>query len=236
MRAAAAFLLLFSPAILAADLIVTIPSAAVPNAIARCDTQRIALRIRAVDWSNDICATIMVRLGLRVLTEADSEAAGRTSVSAAENAAAATTAAALVAFDADFPYPVTSAACGDSILDTEFGEACDDGNTVDGDGCTADCQIETASADVSWDDVADAEGYRVYWREPVDAYGNDRVAGFLRCDAQGQPASCLPCDLGAPPRCESVLTLPVVPRWYFVATSFNGSGESGQSNEVFKDF
>ena len=32
------------------------------------------------------------------------------------------------------------AACGDGVLDV--GEECDDGNTVDGDGCSANCTIE----------------------------------------------------------------------------------------------
>ena len=29
--------------------------------------------------------------------------------------------------------------CGDSIVNISSGEACDDGNTVDGDGCSANC-------------------------------------------------------------------------------------------------
>ena len=38
----------------------------------------------------------------------------------------------------DVPADVGKAAvCGDGVLDP--GEACDDGNTVDGDGCQADC-------------------------------------------------------------------------------------------------
>ena len=40
--------------------------------------------------------------------------------------------------------PVTSASCGDSVVQT--GEQCDDGNTVDGDGCEHDC---TVTADVT---------------------------------------------------------------------------------------
>lgn len=32
--------------------------------------------------------------------------------------------------------------CGDGIVDDAFGEACDDGNLTDGDGCDASCQIE----------------------------------------------------------------------------------------------
>ena len=30
--------------------------------------------------------------------------------------------------------------CGDGIVDSEFGEVCDDGNTQSGDGCSADCK------------------------------------------------------------------------------------------------
>ncbi len=32
--------------------------------------------------------------------------------------------------------------CGDGILDAAFGEECDDGNNVDGDGCSASCRHE----------------------------------------------------------------------------------------------
>lgn len=35
----------------------------------------------------------------------------------------------------------TFAACGDGTVNVMAGEACDDGNTVDGDGCSATCQI-----------------------------------------------------------------------------------------------
>jgi cysteine-rich repeat protein len=48
--------------------------------------------------------------------------------------------------------PATGPQCGNSLL--EAGEACDDGNTMTGDGCDASCQIEvvpsscTATADV----------------------------------------------------------------------------------------
>jgi cysteine-rich repeat protein len=33
--------------------------------------------------------------------------------------------------------------CGDSIIQEEFGEECDDGNNIDGDGCSADCIEES---------------------------------------------------------------------------------------------
>ena len=36
--------------------------------------------------------------------------------------------------------------CGDGTLNITAGEECDDGNTVDGDGCSATCTIEAAGA------------------------------------------------------------------------------------------
>ena len=36
--------------------------------------------------------------------------------------------------------------CGDAILQTVFGEECDDGNNVDGDFCAADCTIEVSGS------------------------------------------------------------------------------------------
>ncbi len=32
--------------------------------------------------------------------------------------------------------------CGDGVIDSTDGEACDDGNSIAGDGCSADCQVE----------------------------------------------------------------------------------------------
>ena len=32
--------------------------------------------------------------------------------------------------------------CGDGVLDADAGEACDDGNNINGDGCAADCITE----------------------------------------------------------------------------------------------
>jgi cysteine-rich repeat protein len=33
--------------------------------------------------------------------------------------------------------------CGDGVLQTKFGETCDDGNVVEGDGCSSACQVES---------------------------------------------------------------------------------------------
>ena len=40
------------------------------------------------------------------------------------------------------------AACGNGVLDP--GEACDDGNTASGDGCSATCTIESGLAARPW--------------------------------------------------------------------------------------
>jgi cysteine-rich repeat protein len=32
--------------------------------------------------------------------------------------------------------------CGDGNVDSQFGEGCDDGNTISGDGCSTTCQKE----------------------------------------------------------------------------------------------
>ena len=33
--------------------------------------------------------------------------------------------------------------CGNGLVDAAAGETCDDGNTTPGDGCDANCQVET---------------------------------------------------------------------------------------------
>ncbi|KAF2676408.1 zincin [Lentithecium fluviatile CBS 122367] len=42
----------------------------------------------------------------------------------------------------DIYYEVCRGVCGDGILALANGEACDDGNNIDGDGCSADCRVE----------------------------------------------------------------------------------------------
>jgi cysteine-rich repeat protein len=39
-----------------------------------------------------------------------------------------------------------SSSCGDGIIDPDCAEGCDDGNTTDGDGCSATCTLETCGA------------------------------------------------------------------------------------------
>jgi cysteine-rich repeat protein len=41
----------------------------------------------------------------------------------------------------------TPAACGNGIFEPQFGEECDDGNTVDGDGCSSSCKCESGRPD-----------------------------------------------------------------------------------------
>jgi len=51
----------------------------------------------------------------------------------------------------DYDYTIlctvvsSTSICGDGNLDPDLGETCDDGNTVGGDGCSSDCQLETCS-------------------------------------------------------------------------------------------
>jgi cysteine-rich repeat protein len=49
--------------------------------------------------------------------------------------------------------------CGNGILETENGEQCDDGNTADGDGCSAICELENEAPDCS----AAAPSVSVIW-------------------------------------------------------------------------
>jgi len=126
-------LLLCSPAY-AVNLICALPNSAVARAQELCEVLRKELRVRVSEWSNNTCATQMLFLGLRQANRIDSR---RT----ADQAGAVTTSTAINTFEPLIPNP-TPALCGDGTLDTEFGEACDDGNRVDGDLCDSSCQIE----------------------------------------------------------------------------------------------
>jgi cysteine-rich repeat protein len=48
--------------------------------------------------------------------------------------------------------PVLPAVCGDGIVNLAGGETCDDGNTLDGDGCQANCRVEPCAAARQSDD------------------------------------------------------------------------------------
>jgi cysteine-rich repeat protein len=61
---------------------------------------------------------------------------------------------AALALGALSPLTARAAACGDGVQDA--GESCDDGNVVDGDGCSATCQVECDDSDGDgWCDASD---------------------------------------------------------------------------------
>jgi cysteine-rich repeat protein len=76
-------------------------------------------------------------------------------------------------------------ACGDGTVDEDLGEECDDGNTEDGDSCSADCTIPTADGwtatyngpDNSFDGVSELA---------IDGSGNIYALGFSRSLATGE--------------------------------------------------
>lgn len=127
-------LLLAAPAG-AVDLVCAVPAAAVPRAVEICETLRLQKRIRAADWSNDVCATELLRIGL-VTTERKiaTDTARRTTRTIVNDA--------VVAYQANHPTALTAAECGDGTTDAEYGETCDDGNRTNGDGCSDVCQTE----------------------------------------------------------------------------------------------
>lgn len=48
--------------------------------------------------------------------------------------------------------PGETIACGDGVVNEDFGETCDDGNRVSGDGCSVSCQSEGAGSGTGSDD------------------------------------------------------------------------------------
>ncbi len=131
---ALAFLLLLPASALAVDLVCTVPAAQVSRAVELCEELRLNLGIRTSEWSNDVCATQFLRIGLREGEKRSTERASRQTVNNNVDLA-------LETFKSNWPLLVR-ASCSDGTLDTEFGEACDDGNQTNGDGCDEECQIE----------------------------------------------------------------------------------------------
>ena len=65
-----------------------------------------------------------------------------------------------------------SSTCGNGVVDVAAGEECDDGNQVSGDGCSADCTIET-------DYACSSPGHLCV---STVVCGDGRVAGREQCD------------------------------------------------------
>ncbi len=64
--------------------------------------------------------------------------------------------------------PSVEGECGDGIVDTR--EACDDGNTAGGDGCSATCQIENPAVCGDGDELREVLRHRrliVAYEEPT---------------------------------------------------------------------
>lgn len=53
----------------------------------------------------------------------------------------------------DIYWEVCRGVCGDGILALANGETCDDGNNVDGDGCSADCKVENVTPETCGDGI-----------------------------------------------------------------------------------
>ncbi len=119
----------------AVDLVCTVPAAAVTRAGERCEILRGKRQVRAGEWSNDICATEILRLGLLAVERSDATRTAQMANASAVNDAVS-------ANEANHPSATTSVACGDGTADAEFGEACDDGNRENGDGCSDVCESE----------------------------------------------------------------------------------------------
>lgn len=124
------FFALLSVPVLAADLVCTVPAGAVTRATQLCEELRLERRIRVSEWSNDICATEILRIGLleveRRVTERDQDLIHEAAVKDT-----------LSKLKTDFPR-VDAVVCGDGIVDTEFGEECDPPNHAD---CLRDCTV-----------------------------------------------------------------------------------------------
>ncbi len=127
-------LLFVSPAFAEVPLSFSIPDARAARMQIVCEAERVNLRYRSDAWDRHICARLIYNECLGgiddrlVKTQANSTR--RTTIQSARAQRIL-----------DFPNPAPSI-CGDSVIDGEFGETCDDGNNEDGDGCDQSCTIE----------------------------------------------------------------------------------------------
>ena len=128
--------LMFAGKALAADIILTIPDASAARVVELCEELRQQLRISTDSglWNNPLCATEVFRIGMREVDKRTETKDAKATVSQQVNDS-------LDSWDANYPRTPPSV-CGDTVTDTEFGETCDDGNQINGDGCDESCIIE----------------------------------------------------------------------------------------------
>ena len=89
---------------------------------------------------------------------------------------------------------LTSAVCGDGVLQAEAGEECDDGNVVSGDGCSDTCQAETNCGD---GEVQSGDGEQCDDGNTLEGDGCDAIC-LLEVCGNGilQPGAGEACDDG----------------------------------------
>ena len=119
---------------MAVDLTCTLPTDYIARGVELCEELRVRLRVRSSEWDNSVCASEFLRVGMLKGDRDSTRLASQQTVSQAVNDA-------VDSFNVDWPR-ITAAFCSDGTLDTEFGEECDDGNQVNGDGCDDACIIE----------------------------------------------------------------------------------------------
>ena len=129
-------ILMFAGSAMAADIILTIPNASSARVVELCEELRQQLRISTDSalWNNELCATEVFRIGMREVDKRTETKAATATVRNQVNDS-------LVSWDANYPRTPASA-CGDTVIDAEYSETCDDGNTIGGDGCDESCTIE----------------------------------------------------------------------------------------------
>lgn len=138
-----AFLILAGSA--SADVVVnaTVPTANVARAGELCEELRLRLHATDVVWDIHECGKQVVRLGLLELERQSTKASYQQTVNQAVREAANT-------FASTWP-PTQRADCRDGILSTEYNEACDDGDEVDGNDCTNSCELAVCGDNIVWD-------------------------------------------------------------------------------------
>jgi len=102
---------------------------------ALCNTFQANFRIADSDWSLDKCSTEFMERGAVVY-------AASVARSGAVLLKDSTVRSVIDDWNSKQVKTWTRTACGDGVVQSEYGETCDDGGLRPGDGCDADCQSE----------------------------------------------------------------------------------------------
>ena len=128
-----ALTLLIAAPVMAVNVVIPVPNAAVANLQENCEVLRVSMEIQLANWNDGQCGYELVRIGNRTVENV--KVSGTAEITKKE-----TVSAALGVHDTNYPRQEPAYFCGDGEIESEFsGEECDDSG--ESATCNVDCSL-----------------------------------------------------------------------------------------------